>query len=229
MSDKHTKFVVGFALLLAGCGGAQQQQQPRQAGRSAVPAPLKELEVVAEDAYDKALAGDVTGVSADADRIAATWQSYRSGAMRAHASEETIDAMDTAIAGLADALATGATSHALARAANQVSAPMDALFSLYASPAPTAFFTLDYLGREVALDGLEHDKTRAADNLHALVERWEGIRLEVQRAGGTTEAASFDRTLVGAYTVVAAGSGPRITSRAHEILEGVDTLEAVFD
>lgn len=229
MSDTHTKIVVGFALVLAGCGGSQQSQAPAKPGRSVAPVPLRELAVVAEDAYDKALAGDTAGVSADADRIAATWKSYRTGAQRARASAETIAAMDAAVAGLADALAAGAEPPALARAANQVSAPMDALFALYASSTPPAIYTLDYLGREVALDGLAHDETRAAHDLGALVARWEEVRVEVKNAGGTREAASFDRALVGFYAVIGAGDGPTIAVRANELHEGVHTLEAVFD
>ncbi|MCA9552913.1 MAG: hypothetical protein KC933_22955, partial [Myxococcales bacterium] len=143
--------IAGLGLLLTCLAGCSSQSP----ALSTVPSGLKDIESVAEDAYDKALAGDHAAVSADADSIDTAWNTFKTQAMTDGATAGLVASVDAAVSALKTVVTSTAGDLALARSANGVSAPMSGLFALYEDPVPPAVLELDYLGREVVLDARE--------------------------------------------------------------------------
>ncbi len=195
-------------------------------GSRQIPADLETVESAAEDAYDKALLDDAAAVAADATTMASAWDAFRQQALDDGASQEIVDAMDAAIASLSADPAT--SGPALAREANAVSAPMDALYALYEPVVPAAVLRLDYLGREVALDGLDGDLERATADVGRVEAVWNDLRDAVVEAGGDAEAADFDASIAAERAAIASGHGAEVTIEANVQLELVDVLEDVL-
>ncbi|MEQ9321532.1 MAG: hypothetical protein RIF41_20370 [Polyangiaceae bacterium] len=222
MTHSATHVLVAISLFAVGCGGSSQAAGPV----STVPTDLKDIEGLAEDAYDKALAGDTAAVSADADTIASGWQAFRAQAESDGASGDVLDAMDAATAGLTAAVGDGSSD--LARAANAISAPMDELFGLYQDPVPPAVLALDYLGREVALDARDGTFDRASDDVTAIETTYGALRSELIDNGGDQEASDYDASVSKLQADIAAANATQLEADANEGLEIVDAMEAVF-
>lgn len=220
-----------FALALAGavslgCGG--DDGEGPEPGAGVVPDALLAVEGGAEDAFDHALADDLPAVSAEAVTISATWRTFRAEASSDGASAADLAAMDAAVAGLGTIVMTSTDRVTVARAANRISAPMDELFALYAPPLPTPVLALDYLGRELVLDGLGADFTGAAAHLDEVAATWGTVRPAVVAAGGVIEARDYDAAITAARAHVVAADGAALVIEANHGLDLVDAIEAVF-
>lgn len=215
------------AVVLAGCG-ATQAADGAGSDPAGVPAALLDLESRAESAYDHAIAGASTEVVIDADRIAEAWKSYRPQAVEEGLSTTTLTELDAAVAGLLASALGPSEPVALGRTANRISGSMDQLFELHDPVVPPDIIELDYLGREIALDGMDANVARAAADVDALTARWALVRVRVEDAGGAREATSFEESLSAIRTAVAAADGATITAQANELLDRVDGLEGVF-
>jgi hypothetical protein len=195
-----------------------------------VPAALQEIEGTGEDAYDRALLSDTAAVAADADKLDKAWKGFRATAIADGAAEADAKALDQAIAGLVAAAAvTPVDAISLARAANAVSGPMDELFALYDPKVPAPVLALDYLGREVALDGLADDPSAATPDIDAIEAGWGALRPQVIDAGGSKQAADYDQSIAAERSAVASGDAEMLVNTANAQLELVDALEKVFD
>lgn len=193
-----------------------------------VPAGLLDVEGQAEDAYDKALAGDFAAVVIAADEIDSAWQAYRAQAVTDGATPADVDAMDTAISELRSVAASSTEVAIVARAANAISAPMDELFSLYDPIVPPDILALDYLGREVVLDGMEVDMAAATADVDTIDTTWAGVRPIVVEAGGDVVAMDYDASITALRADIAAQDGPALVTEANAGLELVDVMEGVF-
>ncbi|MCB9532534.1 MAG: hypothetical protein H6700_12275 [Myxococcales bacterium] len=193
-----------------------------------VPQALLDIEGTAEDAYDMALAGDVSAVAADAATISAGWSGFRGVAEAAGASASDLTAMDGAVAALVAAAVDGAESVALARVANGVSAPMDELFGLYEDPVPPSVLALDYLGREVVLDARSSAWGGAGSHVDAAATTFDGVRAALLAAGGTVETTDFDASVAAMRADITAQDAAKLEADANVALELVDGMEGVF-
>lgn len=213
-----------IAAFLGACGAtvAGDSKSP------SVPAPLVVLESGAEAAYDHAIAGKTAEVRQDAAQISNAWASYRTEAASAGLSPVTVTELDAAVAALQAADVGTENGFVVAGAANRISGSMDELFALHAPIVPPDIVALDYLGREVALDGLRGDLGKASADVDELAARWAIARPSVVGSDGLGEARRFDDALAAVRTAAAAGDAPTITARANHLLESVDALESVF-
>lgn len=217
---------LGLIAVFLGACGATPAGNPTS---PSVPSPLVVLESGAEAAYDHAIAGKTAEVRQDAAQISDAWAGYRTKAANAGLSPAAINELDAAVAALHQLVDVGTNNAVVvAGAANRISGSMDELFALYTPIVPPDLVALDYLGREVALDGLRGDVGKASSDIDALAARWAIARPSVVGSDGIDEARRFDDALAAVRTAAAAGDAPAITARANHLLERVDGLEAVF-
>ncbi len=216
---KPTTAALLFALASLSCAPVAPQAPT-------LPAALLEIEGTAEDAYDKALAGDFATVDSDAKAIAAGWDGYRAAAATDGAGADVLTGMDDAVAGLTDAPADRV---AAGRAANAISSFMKPLFTLYAPKTPPAIIELDHAGREIALDGVDDDLAAALDDISSLAAEWDGVTADITAAGGQDSADAYDAHIVAMGDAVAADDAAALVEQANVGLELVDAMEALFE
>jgi hypothetical protein len=205
----------------AACGGGGEGAEP---GSGQIPAPLLALEGAAEGAYDQALAGDAAGYASSARTIDAGWKAWRGEAVSDGASATALSDMDRAVAGMTGA--DGAVPRG--RAANAVSAPMEPLFEIYGPTVPTGLLVMDYLGRELVLDGMAAEFSVATTDVDRLAKTWAALRPKVLVAGGAKEAADFDAVIESLKTDAAASSSASLIHHANAALDLTDVVEKLF-
>ena len=224
------------AIVIAGCGTTPQSSDPdgldslptTPTNSAAVPSDLVDIESGAEDAFEAVLLGDSATVNAGLTKIQQGFAAYRGHAVSDGAPQAIVDRLKTVSDELRDAIAEGETGPALARITNAVSAPMPRLFAVYTEPVPPTVLVLDYVGRELELDALQHSASQAATDLERAVRTWNLLRPTVVAKGGTTEAAKFDATLADLRAAVDAADFAALEAAAITVLDDVDILEAVF-
>jgi hypothetical protein len=193
-----------------------------------VPAVLRTLETSGEGAVDHALNNQIATVRADAVLVRDSWRAFRPRAVQDGATMETLTQMDTAVQELEASAAMMPEVNALARKANAIGAPMEALFARYVPPVPSSLLTLDYLGREVQLDARDRDFARAGRDLQSIVASWTSGRGLALSRGGTTQVMSVDASIQGIRAGLAASDGAAVEREALRLLEAVDLVEQVF-
>jgi len=198
-------------------------------GSSGVPSTLNDVESLAEDGYDMALASDFTALADIAAQLDTGWAAFRDQAVSDGASDAILGEMDQAIADLLAASDAGFTDPvAAARTTNAISAPMDELFDLYDPAIPSAVLALDYLGREVVLDGMEEDYAAATADVGEIQAVWDSLRQAVVDAGGSDVATTYDDSIAALLQDIADTDATALIEEANVGLEIVDQMEAVF-
>jgi len=203
--------------LVAGCSGG-----------GSIPDALSAIEGDAEHAYDVALVEDYTQLAETAGTIDAAWTDFRPTAEADGASGTVLAGVDDAIAALVDSAGLEEGAAASGRAANGVSEFMPQLYDLYAPAVPSEVLALDYLGREVVLDGMDGDFTAAGSDVETLASTWESVRQAVLDAGGDAEATDFDASVELLRSLAAGDDAQALIDEANVNLELVDVLEGVF-
>ena len=203
-------------------------EEGAEPGAGEVPAALLAVEGAAEDAYDKALLADYAAVMDAASLLDTKWSAFRGEAKQDGAAQKELDAMDAAIGGLMQAADSPKDEASVARAANAVSAPMDELFALYDPTVPPAVLALDYLGREVVLDGMDTDFAAAGADVDDIESTWAPLEALVVDAGGTTEADDYAASIADLRDDIAAHDDQQLVIDANAGLELVDSIEQVF-
>jgi hypothetical protein len=216
--------MLAVAVTLAANAGCSSEEEPA----AQIPAGLESLESTAEDAFDLALAGDVAAVRQRAEDLSIGWASYRGQATSDGVSASAISALDGAITAVKDIAAGTPSNTDLARAVNAVSQPMPTFYEVYDPVIPSVVLALDYLGREVMLDALVLDFTRAAADVDQIDATWSALRAEVVSVGGSTEVTAFDDSISSERTAVGSSDGPGLEAAAVAQLELVDGVEKVF-
>ena len=214
-----------LTLALALATGACSDGENPEPGTGEIPAQLLDVEGQAEDAFDKALAGDFVGVAATSKSMDRDWRVIRARLVIDGALPVDLDAMDTSIAALVATVSTDPTT--VARAANAVSATMDELFALYHPTVPPAILALDYLGREVVLDARVAPASATA-HLDTVQATWDQVKPAVVAAGGGADAARYDASIASLRADVETGDGVALEAHANEGLEIIDAIEGVF-
>jgi hypothetical protein len=218
-------FFSGLFLSLAlGCGNPNV---PDPAGQ--VPDALLEVESLAEDAFDLAIVLDFSGVETTATDLDTSWQAFRAQALSDGAAQTDVDAIDAAIITLLDLAATSTDVVVVARATNAISAPMDKLFAVYNPVIPTEILQLDFLGREIVVDGLAVDFTLGSTDIDTLEAVWLSIRDQIIAAGGDVQAAICDDSIIELRAAITAADSQLLIGEANDNLEIVDLLEGLFE
>jgi len=200
----YSVLIIALFGMCVGCASTNQ-----------VPQTILDIESTAEDVYDEALLNNVAVVKADAAKMKAAWAGFRARAIKDGASEQHATALDKAIAKLMTAAGVNPGPAALARAANGVSAPMDELFALYHPKVPAAVLALDYLGREIALDGMDANFTSATSHVNDLETVWKRLRQSTVNAGGSSQATQFDASIAAERSAIARANGTELTNQAN--------------
>lgn len=212
------------ACSVAGCGG--------EGGESNDPIPkdLAALETAAETAFDQALLANATAVQEQARLISEALTRYQQQASKDGVPASALQRLTAAVQGLVAAAANHALSAIdLARTANAVSAPMEEIYTVYNPPAPPRLLTLDYLGREVILDAKDANFVRALADVNSLDTNWQSLRAKVaSTAGGASAAAQFDAAITALRAALAASNAATLEAAARQVLDIVDTIEALF-
>ena len=213
----------GVVFVVCGCSDGEGPEP----GSGEVPAGLLDVEGKAEDAYDQALAGDHGAVVTAASSIDASWRGVRAELATDGAAATDLTAMDTAVGNLKSVAAASTDPTTVARAANAISAPMDELFAIYAPSVPPDVLALDYLGREVVLDGMTAVAS-ATPHIDTIQSTWTRVKPALLAAGGQTEATNYEATISGLRAAVTAHDGAAAITHAKAGLEIVDAIEGVF-
>jgi len=220
-----------MAVLLVGCSsdnGGSNSSSSDNSSTGQVPGELQTIESLAEDAFDMALGDDFAGVADAADKIDQDWKSYRPQAIKNGAANADLTNMDDAVSGLLADSANPVDAISLARSTNVISGVMDELFALYNPKIPVAVLELDYLGRELVLDGMEPDFTAATEDLDAMKTTWNDLKPKVENAGGADEAKDFDDSITKLQESIDSQDASQLIEQANVCLELVDALESVF-
>ena len=196
--------------------------------QSTIPAPLDAIEGLAEDCFDQALASNNSQFAHSAHTLDSKWRGFRAQAVRDGAAAQNVSDLDAAVAALNNIATHVGTSVAMARAANAVSAPMDNFFALYSPVVPPTLMELDYLGRQLVLDGMEGDFALAGSHLANLQNRWQSVKGTVVAAGGTNQAASYEISLARLQDLIAGRADASLIQEANAGLDLVDLMESLF-
>ena len=216
-----------FAVLV--CLGPGLCSCSEEEAGSKIPATLAELEGVAEDAYDLALLGKTSAVQTDAKQLVSLWKKFQDDAKQQGVGSKDLVQLGDAITALDDGSGTAGSDVNLARLANAVSRRMSAFYAAFDAEAVTELLDLDYLGREVALDGLDGVVMDAIADVDEIEALWSQIRARTVAAGGKQQAADFDASVTALRMAIAAKDAPMLVKRANAELDLVDEIEQVFD
>ncbi len=194
-----------------------------------IPPALAEVESLSEDAFDDALAGEEAKVRQEAGRLVRGWRGYRAAAARAGATDDDLRAMDAAAQHFQADAAHPASPTAMARSANAISGLMDRFLVLYTPAVPPVVGRLDFLAREIVLDGMSRDFAAAVKHQTETQAAWELLRpLVVHQAGGQPAADAFASSMEGLNAAIGAHDSSAVVDGAKVCLDQVDLLEQVF-
>jgi hypothetical protein len=217
-----------LALLSTGCGAAAGSGTSVP-GLGGTPPDLAALREAATDAYLHALVRDETSMFSDVDELERTWRRLRERAGADGAPDQALRQIDAAVVALRWALTDRDSPTAVARAANEVSGATKELIGFYRPSANVEAFKLEYLGRELALDGLQADLAAAAGHARELEATWSAVRPDVLDAGGRRQTDAFDASLGAVRQAISAEDAVRLTRLAERGVELVRQIHAVLD
>jgi hypothetical protein len=211
-----------LALFTTACGGGE--------GGAADPIPteLAAVETAAETGFDAALKADQPQIAAAANVATSNWATYGKRATADGVPPAAFDAVSAAITTVNSLIASNAPAPAIARAFNQISAPMARIYAVYKPPVPATLLDLDYLGREVRADARAADIARATADLDTLTSQWAMFRTSLVAAGGAAQASQMDGTLAHARTAIAANDAAGLELAAVSEADAVDVIERFF-
>ena len=192
-----------------------------------VPEPLNTIEVQAEDIIDLAPGGKWERVTAAAAAISEAWQAYQTQA----ANDKVPQPLQEALTGAFDRLQkTSAAKDAAGalQAANDLSAAVIDLFTVYRPPMPTDLGRLDVLGQQVVLDVAADDFTAAADSLAKTNAVWGRLKPVILAHNGSDVATQFENSLTAQQEALNTENASALTTEANNSLELVDALEKLF-
>jgi hypothetical protein len=197
---------------------------------AAIPTELARLESMSEDTYDLASSGKFSEVKKNATKIHTAWKSYRGQAARDGASPQLVARMDNAVTALVAAAprARPGETVKLARIADAVSADMDQFYALYRPTTPTAIMKLDYLGREMVLDGTAGDFAAANRHAQEAGSVWSALKPQILRAKGAKEAKAYEQSLAELQSGLGTRDGTTVVKASNAGLEDLDAMEKLF-
>lgn len=192
-----------------------------------LPEIVTDVESGAEDIVDYALSGDrASAVSAAADVRTAVNGPAATVLTASRVPARLVTAL-WSMAGRLERVARHGRFVEIALAANGVSQLMPDIYARFRNRVPALILALDYFDRESQLRSLARQPAKVAVAVRGLRATWPRVRPKVRAAGGTAEAAAFDRhvrTMTGLHPTAA----KRVQAEAVRGLELVDELERVF-
>ncbi len=196
--------------------------------RAAIRPELGVFEEMVEDGYDMALAGRIASPEITARLFQKRWRQLRVLLDRDGGAAADFSREESALAELSRVAAGKPKPVELARAINATGEALDRFYDLYHPATPTALLHMDYLGRELVLDGMAAGFAGASRHLQALESRWESLRETIARSDGEKVAVMYDEALASLQNGVSAQRADSIISAANTGLELVDGMEDLF-
>jgi hypothetical protein len=114
------------------------------------------------------------------------------------------------------------------QAANDLSAAVADLFTVYHPATPADLGRLDVLERQVALDVAANDFRAAADSLAKANAVWARLKGVILAHNGSDTATQFENRLTAQRTALDQKNASALATEASKSLELVDALEQLF-
>ena len=195
--------------------------------RPPLPEVLTTTESSAEDIVDFALSGDRGNVVLTAARLRKSANGPAAAALaRSGVSPAKVAQLERR-ANRVMQLARRGSFFDIALAANTISQLMPDLYAHFHDRVPALILALDYFDREAELRSLARQPEKIASAVAGLDRTWPRVRPKVVAAGGTKEAAAYDRH-VSAMKRLQPSARRSMQTEAVRGLELVDELERVF-
>jgi hypothetical protein len=192
-----------------------------------LPGPLQTIEAQAEDIIDIVGGGDWASVQADVAAVAAAWKVYQAQAAADGAPQVIQDALAGELSRLQQRSSANDAPGTL-QAANDVSAVLMDLYTVYSPAVPADVGRLDVFERQVLLDAGADDLRAAANSLARVDTIWARVKPLALENKGADVAARFDASLAEQRAAWESKDGAAIAAAANKGLELVDALESLF-
>jgi hypothetical protein len=192
-----------------------------------VPEALSTIEMQAEDIFDVTPGGQWEMVSADVAAIGQAWQAFQAQAANHPVPQPFQDALAAAYESLQQAAASRDISGTL-QAANDLSAGVVDLYTLYHPATPVDLGRLDVLERQVGRDIAANDRQAAADTLAKTNTVWVRIKPVILAHQGADMAKQFEKSLAAQQASLEKGDTSTVENESHSSLELIDALERLF-
>ncbi len=220
MSTPRASLLLLVVGLAPACGG----HPTRESHFADQPHALVDLELTAEHAYERALAGDTAAVQTASSRALDDWTQLRGDARRRGGDQDLLGEVDEAVLALGSLAGTSVDPIQLGRAANRITGSLDELFALYDPEVASGVMELDYLGREIILDGKAEDFRHAGTHASLLDERWSALRPALEERGAE-QLAKLDDDVAAITAAVLAKDAAAVEAHATALVIRVDDVE----
>lgn len=192
-----------------------------------VPEPLDTLEAQAEDIIDFVPGGKWERVTADVATLTGAWQAYQTQAANDKVPQPFQEALRAALDRLQKTSAAKDAAGTM-QAANDLSAAVVDMFTVYQPSRPTDLGRLDVLERQVVLDTASDNLTAAADSLAKTNAVWARLKPVILAHNGSTVGTKFENSLSMQQEALNTEDTSALTTEAKNGLELVDALEQLF-
>jgi hypothetical protein len=192
-----------------------------------VPEPLNTIEVQTEDIITSVSGDNWEKVTADVTVISEAWPAYQTQAANDNVPQPFQEALTVALDRLQKASAAKETADTM-QAANDLSAAVIDLFTVYQPPTTTDLGRLDVLEQQAVLDVAADDFTAAADSLAKTNAVWARLKPVVLAHNGSDAATEFENSLAAQQEALNTENASALTTEANNGLELVDALEKLF-
>jgi hypothetical protein len=192
-----------------------------------VPDSLQTIEAQAEDIIDIVPGGSWAKANGDVAAVAEAWKAYQGQAATDGAPQAFQDALASALDRLQQASSAKDATDTM-QAANDMSAAVIDLFSVYHPAVPADLGRLDVLERLVVFDVAAKDFTADADGLAKVDAIWARLKPSILAHNGADVAKQFDASLTAQRAAWKAKDAAALAAEANKGLEIVDALEKLY-
>ncbi|HEY3228517.1 MAG TPA: hypothetical protein VGJ87_04805, partial [Roseiflexaceae bacterium] len=192
-----------------------------------VPDSLQTIEAQAEDIIDIVPGGNWAKANGDVAAVAEAWKAYQGQAATDGAPQAFQDALASALDRLQQASSAKKATSTM-QAANDLSAAVIDLFSVYHPAVPADLGRLDVFERQVVFDVAAGDFTADADGLAKVDAIWARLKPSILEHNGTDVAKQFDASLTAQRAALKGKDGVALAAEANKGLEIVDALEKLY-
>ena len=192
-----------------------------------VPEALTTIESQAEDIIDVVPGGQWENVRTDIAAISDAWQAYQAQAASDHTPQPFLEAFTTELGRLQKASSASDITGVL-QAANDLSAAVNDLNSVYRPATPPDLGRLDVQERQVIQDVAANGLSAAANSLAKTTAIWARLKPVILAHNGADTAALFENSLTAQQADLEKGSASSLENEAIKSLDLVDALERLF-
>jgi hypothetical protein len=185
------------------------------------------IENTAEDAYDAAIAGDNRKVESLAGELYRQWRDVRPEVAGRNVPDEDLKTMDHILSRLRAISRDPPSTTCLARRSNAIIGIISGMLLDFKPDMPREIFQLDYVLRELVVNGQTSNFSQARARVEKLNEIWShDVRQAAIKAGDGGYALAFDRTIARLDRFIV-DENARAT--INESKNGMDILDAIKD